>query len=241
MSILSVALDCGQNKTWLTLPATTAELNKALLDINALDKPYTIGDYQTSMNVPHEEMRKIIIGGDINELNYLAARLAELPQSDIDTLAAVMETPDAIPSIAVMIDFTYNTEFHNLMPEVHTTVDLAQSYIFDSGLVNMPDKWKNGIDLYAFGTNLEELSVGVYTTKGFLSPSGDEWNEVFEKNGVVPQEYRIENYMATAEKSVREAPRKQKKPSILGELKAAIQEATKTKATAEKKPQNIDL
>lgn len=197
--ILSVALDSGKNGTWLTLPATAEELNKALLNIDALDKGYSIGDFRTSTDLP---LRDIVVGGNINEVNYLAARLAELPPVQLDKLAAVMETPEALPTIAEVIDFTYNTDFYVLIPDVHNTEDLARYYIFESGMVEMPRQWKDAIDLYAFGTNLETQEKGVYTAKGYLLPSGDQWQEVFEKTPVVPPEYRIDNYLKNAEQSV---------------------------------------
>ncbi|MDL2324406.1 DUF4316 domain-containing protein [Ruminococcaceae bacterium OttesenSCG-928-A16] len=196
MSILDVQLESGKNSTWLSLPVTAEQLNKALLDINALDKDYAITDCRTSLNLPIEQA---VIGSDINMANYLAARLAELPQVQLDKMAAVMETPDALANIEQMIDFTYNTDFFVLIPDVSNTEDLARYYIFESGMVEMPSQWKDAIDLYAFGTNLEEQEKGLYTQKGYLLPSGDQWREVVEKTGIVPPEYRIDNYLKNAE------------------------------------------
>lgn len=195
---ISVALESGKNSTWLALPATTEELNKALLNIGALDKEYAITNCRTPLDI---SLDKAVVGGDINAVNYFAARLAELPQVQLDKLAAIIETPGALDTIGEMIDFTYNTDFFVLIPNVQNTEDLARYYIFESGLVQMPYEWKNGIDLYAFGTNLEEQEKGLYTQKGYLLPSGDQWQEVFEKTGIVPPEYRIDNYLKNAEVS----------------------------------------
>ena len=32
------------------------------------------------------------------------------------------------------------------------------------------------------------------TIKGYLLPTGDQWKQVFEKTGIVPPEYRVDNY-----------------------------------------------
>jgi len=194
----SVAIESNKNVTWLALPATAGELNRALMDIDALTKDYAIVDFRTSLNIA---LGKVIIGGDINEVNYLAARLAELPQVQIEKLEAVAENPENLVSLAKMIDFTYNTDFYVLIPEVRNTEDLARYYIHDSGMVEMPRQWKDAIDLYAFGTNIEEQEKGTYTEKGYLLPTGDQWRQVFEKLGVVPPEYRVDNYLKTAEMS----------------------------------------
>ena len=59
---------------------------------------------------------------------------------------------------------------------------------------------KDGIDLIPFGTHLEEQEKGVYTANGYLLPSGDEWEKVFEKERVL-KPYVINNYLETAEMS----------------------------------------
>ena len=200
--IMGVYLECGLNRTPLALPATGEELKDALENIGGLNKPYIIVDYWVDFDAPYDGVRNMFLNTNIDELNYLAARLAGLPPPQLETLAAIMESPGAMSTNAEIIDFTYNPDFHILLPDVHNTEDLAQHYIFESGLVNMPQQWKNAIDLYAFGTNLEEQNVGVHTSRGFLLPSGDPWNEVYEKTGEIPPEYRITNYLKTAEMSV---------------------------------------
>lgn len=199
MSIFSVALESDRNRTWLSLPATAEELNKALLDINALDKGYSIGDCKTSTTLP---LRDFVVGGDINEVNYLAARLAALPPTELAMLEAVMESPARFETMTQVIDFTYNVDYFCMVPGIRNAEDLAQYYIFDSGMVDMPHEWKSGIDLYAFGINIEQLEKGMYTSKGYLLTSGDEWKKVYENSHVVPPENRVDNYLKNAEQSV---------------------------------------
>lgn len=196
---ISVALSRGENSVWLTLPATKEEMKKALLDIDAVGKGYSITDYRTSLDIP---VRASMVGDDINMINYLTARLVSMPLKERDLLQAVMETPDAPATTAEMIDLTFNTTRFTLVRNVENTEELAAHHIFTSGLVNMPPSWKNGIDLYAFGTNLEELLKGVYTQKGYLHPMENPWQRTFTKESVVPDEYRIDNYLKNAELSV---------------------------------------
>lgn len=198
MSILSVSLDSGKNSTWLTLPATGAELNKALLDMGALDKPYSIGDYRTTISVPHEIMRGIIVGSDINAANYLAARLADLPPVQVEKLEAVMDSPQHLTSIAQLIDFADNTDCFVFTPGIGSTEELGRYVLHESGEVDMTEEWKSGIDPEAFGKRIVEVEKGVFTSRGYLQPSGDEWNKIFEKTRLVPLEYRIDNYQMSA-------------------------------------------
>lgn len=275
MSILSVSLDSGKSSTWLTLPATSAELNKALLDMGALDKPYSIGDYRTTLSVPHEIMRGIIVGSDINAANYLAARLACLPPVQIAKLEAVMDSPQHLTNIAQLIDFADNTDCFVFTPGIGSPEKLGRYVLHESGEVTMTEEWKSGIDPEAFGKRIVEVEKGVFTSRGYLQPSGDEWDKIFEKTCLVPPEYRIDNYMKTAEMAVEqnynqidgtinnEPPRRadltdgqthdeiaelapetlppKDKPSILGQLKEATEEAAKPGPAPVKKPQDFDL
>ena len=57
----------------------------------------------------------------------------------------------------------------------------------------MPEEWKGGIDLAAFGRNAAEQEKGAFTEYGYLVESGDEWERQFEGREV-PEEYRIMSY-----------------------------------------------
>ena len=57
----------------------------------------------------------------------------------------------------------------------------------------MPEEWKGGIDLAAFGRNAAEHEKGAFTEYGYIVESGDEWERQFEGREV-PEEYRIMSY-----------------------------------------------
>jgi hypothetical protein len=193
-SPISVALDCEDKRAWLALPASAEQLNKALLDIGALDSPYSIGDCKVSPDLP---LHSYIVGGAVNEANYLAARLSELPQAEWDKLAAVLETPALLPGMAQLIDYTYNTDYFVFTPGIHSAEDLGRHELYQSQQIEMPGEWKSAIDPVRLGQRIAELEGGLFTPHGYLSQSGDKWNEVYERTGVIPPE----NYLKNAEMS----------------------------------------
>lgn len=195
MSNINVALDCGGKRTWLALPATAAGLNEALREIGASDRPYFISDCKVGPDLP---LRGFIVGGALPEVDYLAARLAELPPAQMDKLAAVMETPEALTTIKQVIDFTYNTDYYTLTPGIHNAEDLGSHDLYRSGQIQMPEEWKSAIDPVRLGKRIAEVEGGIFTRHGYLCQSGDEWQEVYERSGVIPPEY---NYLANAEMS----------------------------------------
>ena len=79
------------------------------------------------------------------------------------------------------------------IPEVHNYHDLGDYYLNQSGMVQMPEEWKGGIDLSTFGRNAAAQEKGAFTEYGYIVESGDEWERQFEGREV-PEEYRIMSY-----------------------------------------------
>ena len=104
-----------------------------------------------------------------------------------------MQQKNGLANIGQVIDFTYNVDFYVHIPEVHTYRDLGDYYLNQSGMVQMPEEWKGGIDLTTFGRNAAAQEKGAFTEYGYIVESGDEWERQFEGREV-PEEYRIMSY-----------------------------------------------
>lgn len=140
----------------------------------------------------NERLDALLTGVDPDTANYLAARLSDLTQAQTELLEAMLEAlPDVLHSAARVIDFCDNTGVYELYEGVHTPQDLARYYIYESGSVQMPEEWAEGIDLKKFGKNLEKHEPGHYTKHGYLIATGADWTPVFETSGEVPAEYRL--------------------------------------------------
>lgn len=134
-------------------------------------------------------IKSLIVGSNIDLANLLLQRLLTLSQVQVDKLEAVMQSEMRFNTIEQLIDFTYNTDYFVLIPNIHNAEGLARYYIYESGIIEMPDEWKSGIDLLTFGTNLEKHEKGSYTDKGYLILSGDPWKLVFEESEIVRPEF----------------------------------------------------
>ena len=126
-------------------------------------------------------LNSLIVGSTVDMANLLAQRLSMLSRVQIDKLEVVMQSEIRFNTIEQLIDFTYNTDYFVLIPNIHNAEELACYYIYESGMIEMPDEWKSGIDLLSFGTNLEKCEKGSYTDRGYLLLSGDLWKPVVEK------------------------------------------------------------
>lgn len=181
---------------WLDMPATKVQLHEAMRNVGiTADNPqdFSIRGYsddpEKHIALPYE----MVCAADVDELNFLAARLEQLDPAEVGKLNAALQQKNGLANIGQVIDFTYNVDFYVHIPEVHTYRDLGDYYLNQSGMVQMPEEWKGGIDLTTFGRNAAAQEKGAFTEYGYIVESGDEWERQFEGREV-PEEYRIMSY-----------------------------------------------
>ena len=181
---------------WLSMPTTKEQLHEAMrtVDITA-DNPqdFFINGYSDNENRHIALPYDMVCAADIDSLNFLAARIAQLDPAELPKLNAVLQQKQGFENIGQIIDFTYNVDYFVHIPGVNTSRDLGDYYLNKSGMVQMPEEWKNGVDLAAFGKNAAEQEQGSITPYGYLVKSGDEWERHFEGREL-PEEYRIMSY-----------------------------------------------
>ena len=181
---------------WLDMPATKEQLHEAMQSVGiTADNPQDFSirgfsdDPEKHIALPYE----MVCAASVDELNFLAARIEQLDPAEIGKLNAALQQKNGFENIGQVIAFTYNVDFYVHIPEVHTYRDLGDYYLNQSGMVQMPEEWKGGIDLTAFGRNAAEQEKGAFTEYGYIVESGDEWERQFEGREV-PEEYRIMSY-----------------------------------------------
>lgn len=181
---------------WLDMPATKEQLHAAMESggITANNpQDFFIRWYMDNEHNHIALSHDLVCASDIDELNFLAARLAELDPAEIEKLNAAVQSKMGFENVGQIIDFPYNTDFFIHIPEAHTARELGDYYLNKSGAVQMPEEWKGGIDLAMFGQHAAEREDGAFTQYGYITKSGDEWERHFEGRDV-PEEYRIMSY-----------------------------------------------
>ena len=184
----------GKDGVWLDMPTTTEQLQAALRQIGiSADNPqdFFINGYSypegQRLALPYD----MVLAADVDELNFLAARLGQLDASEIAELNAALQTPKGgFESIGQIIDFTENVDYYVHLPDVHTAAALGDYYLNRSGMVDMPQEWKAGIDTAQFGRHIAQQEQGAFTEYGYIVKSGDKWQSVHEGQPV-PEEYRV--------------------------------------------------
>ena len=181
---------------WLSMPATKEQLHEAMQSVGiTADNPqdFFIHGYSDREDRHIALPYDMVCAAQVDELNFLAARLETLDASGIAALNAATQRRNGFENIGQLIDFTYNEDFFVHIPEVHNLRELGDYYLNKSGMVQMPAEWKNSIDLIAFGRNAAAQEKGSFTEYGYLVESGDAWEKHFEGRDV-PEDYRIMSY-----------------------------------------------
>ena len=217
----------GPHGCWLDLPTTAEKLQEAMREIHiTADNPqdFFINGYSCPedrhLALPYD----MVLAADVDELNFLAARLETLDAAALAELNAALQNPrGGFENIGQIIDYADNVDYFVHIPDVQTTAQLGSYYLNRSGMVDMPEEWKAGIDTARFGEHIAKQEQGAFTPYGYLVKSGDEWQRVHEGQPV-PEEYRVMAYPA---------------PELLREESKA-QERTEQTPTAEAKaPQPV--
>ena len=181
---------------YLSLPATKEELHEAMKALNiTADNPqdFFLNGYSTDENRRIEIPFDWIRDGSLDKINYLAARLEEMTTEQLEKLDAVMHSDFKPDSLDGLIDHTYNTDFYSYVPGIFSYKELGDYFLNDSGMVQMPEHWKAGIDKEDFGYNAALHEDGKLTDYGYIARSGTEWKEVYTGNET-PEQYRIMGY-----------------------------------------------
>ena len=181
---------------WLSMPTTKEQLHEAMRTVGiTADNPqdFFINGYSDNENRHIALPYDMVCTADIDSLNLLAARIAQLDPAELPKLNAALQQKQGFENIGQIIDFTYNVDYFVHISGVNTSRDLGDYYLNKSGMVQMPEEWKNGVDLAAFGKNAAEQEQGSFTPYGYLVKSGDEWERHFEGREL-PEEYRIMSY-----------------------------------------------
>ena len=189
----------GKEGLWFSLPTTTEKLQEALREIGiSADNPqdFFLYDYRSPQERPSKLPRDLVLSADVDELNFLAARLEKLDAAELAELNAALTSPQSdFRSIGQIIDYPDNVDYYVHLPDVTGTGQLGDYYLNRSGMVDMPEEWKAGIFLPRFGLHIANTEHGVFTDYGYLVKSGDEWQRVHEGQPV-PEEYRVMAYPA---------------------------------------------
>ena len=140
----------------------------------------------------------------IENLPEVRAAVAALSPEDKELLATVQESPFRLTAPEQFREFAENIDYFVFEPNIHDLNDLGWRYLAQHLDIPLSPALREAVDPVPFGRQAMEEDHGCFTSRGYLSLSGDEWQ-----------------HEQTADRSHREA---EKKPSIRERLEQGKKE-----------------
>ena len=101
--------------------------------------------------------------------------LTTLSQEDRNLLAAVQESPYRLTTLEQFREFPANTEYFILEANISKVEDVGWRYLAQHLDTLLPPELLDAIDPVPFGKYAVQEEQGCFTSRGYLTLSGDEW------------------------------------------------------------------
>lgn len=211
--------DGGFAGKWHSFPTTAAELQATLKEIGVdgvKHKDFHINNYYTELTALHS---RLAAHADIDEFNYLAAKLEELTESQREVFEAALETGRHCESVADIINLTENLERFDLQPAY--TPEMYGAFLLETEkdstleVFDRLEKSSNAdecafaqyvlrleayIDETDYGRGVAGEEHGAFTKHGYLT-EGEGFKEVYRGPEDIPAEYRVFAYPETGKQA----------------------------------------
>lgn len=108
---------------WLHLPTTSEKLRELLQIINGDRDGWTIGDVDAHIYGIEDALRECT---DLNELNYLASRIEDLDDDELEQFRVVIETEQHCDSVMELINLCSNLDCYEIQADISDYDDLGR-------------------------------------------------------------------------------------------------------------------
>ena len=111
----------------------------------------------------------------LEHLPEVRAAVAALSPEDRELLAAVQTSPFKLTAPEQFKEFAANIDYFVFEPNIHNLNDLGWRYLAQHMDMLLPPELLKAIDPVPFGKYAMQEEQGCFTSKGYLTLSGDEW------------------------------------------------------------------
>ena len=175
---------------WVQLPTDAENMKAAFarIGVDGIDSSeYEVAAYESPIDGLTDRFRP---GESLDELNYLAALLAQRSQEEREKFAAAMIHGDHAASIADAINLTHNLDCYWLYPTVHNSEDYGHYVVDELDELELPEAAKKYFDYKAFGRDAVREDGGTFTDYGYIYNNKNDF-AVWYTDHDIPKEHRI--------------------------------------------------
>ena len=175
----------------LKFPTTTEEVQSLLKRIGVDGVRYEeifITDFDSDVLGLHEHLGEY---ENIDELNYLAALLSEMDQSDLEKFEAVIDAGEYTGSVKDLINLTQNLDCFEFYSGIHNEEDLGRMFILDFETMTVPEHLIDYIDYEAYGRDVRINDGGHFAPGGYVADNHSSFVELYTGRDDIPDEHRV--------------------------------------------------
>lgn len=176
---------------WLSLPTTPERLREVLQIVGGDRDGWLIEDMECHVYGINDVVQMC---DDLNELNYLAAKIEALNTDEYDSFQALIEVNEHCDTTAELINLTGNLDCYEFQPNIADYEDLGKWDLYERSEFtrSMVEALEDYIDFEAYGHDVARGEGGKLAEYCYVFPSGNEFYE--EYNGdpdTIPDEYVV--------------------------------------------------
>lgn len=177
---------------WHSFPTTPEEIAQTMQEIGIDGKKYEeffITDYDTNIEGIHDALPEY---ANLDELNYLAAKLDELEVWELEKFQGIAELGDHSHNISDLINITENLDGFDFTHGVDNDYDYGYYWIEEAGVYDLKSMGNLAqyIDYERFGHDIHLEDGGQYVTGGYVV-SRDDFTEHYTGLDDIPDEYKV--------------------------------------------------
>ena len=176
---------------WLHLPTTSEKLRELLQIINGDRDGWTIGDVDAHIFGIEDALRECT---DLNELNYLASRIEDLDDDELEQFRVVIETEQHCDTVMELINLCSNLDCYEIQADISDYDDLGRWDLMERStfLRSTIEALESYIDFEAYGRDVAEGEGGKLSDACYVCPSGVSFCDVFDGGpDNIPKEYIV--------------------------------------------------
>ena len=133
---------------------------------------------------------------NLDELNFLASKIMELDDCELNRFEAAMEVADETGSVKDIINLIDNPEKYEVYPGIENDEDLGHYYIEELGSIHLTDEVRDYFDYEAYGRDIAISEAGHYTSYGYVKDSQDPFKEPYDGDPEnIPDEYKVTGFV----------------------------------------------
>ena len=179
---------------WVKFPTTYEKLQETLTRIgigstNQFGAPYKewfISDFSCFVSNLSPFLGEY---DSVDELNYFAAKLNELPPDELKKFEQVVRYSDDTGNMEELINLTGNLDCYEFYPDIKNEEDLGYSC---AEMLSIPEEIKPYFDYEAYGRNINIEESGCFYEEGYVCRNQELFQEVYNRKQYnLPEEYKL--------------------------------------------------